>query len=307
MPYSFDAIRFAAASPKADTGYEASSLRYMWDKYNGWHNTPAGSFGGLLDAPDLEMRAYDFYCIYMLLHQSPQNVWASPFRSKTGCFKMSMRTARRRLPPLALALATIIDEVDYERRLDRFNHGIAPFDYLFTGIVDTLPVYVPQPHRWALARLLYQPKYGACVYKYQLGITFAGEIVLFTGPHLGTTPDVTIWEATWAQHPFYDWELWLGDLGYVGADGIVTKFKRSRYKRTLANHEIFFNNVHEHVRNRAEQIVSVIKAHRIFKRGTWRGRMDVLKALVKIAAHTAAHELSLAPRFDVYGPWDHVY
>lgn len=95
-----------------------------------------------------------------------------------------------------------------------------------TGLVDVFPVYVNHPSRYSLAKLLFQPKYKRCVWKIQLGVNFLGDIILWTGPHLGVTSDITIWESTWADHPFDSWELWLADLGYIGGRGLVTKFKR---------------------------------------------------------------------------------
>ena len=80
------------------------------------------------------------------------------------------------------ALASIIEEVDWSRRLSYFNHTVSPFDFFYTGIVDTFPVYVPTPHNLWLSRLLYHGKYQTSILLYQIGITLTGEIVLFTGP-----------------------------------------------------------------------------------------------------------------------------
>ena len=143
--------------------------------------------------------------------------------------------------------------------------------------------------------------------KYQLGITFAGEIILFSGPHLGTTPDNMIWETTWDLHPFFDWEIWLADLGYVGCEGLLHKYKKPK-DRVLSYRQVFFNNVHEHVRNRVEQIVSVIKQHRMYTQGVYQGSFARLQACVKVTGHVTAAELRMSgPRFECFGPWDHVY
>ena len=163
-------------------------------------------------------------------------------------------------------------------RYHPYNH--APFfKYFVTGLVDVFPVYVPAPTRYSLAKLLFQPKYNHCVFKIQLGVNFLGEIILWTGPHLGVVSDITIWEATWADHPFQSWELWLADLGYVGGRGLMTKFKRyaglpltRNQQATRPTHVCvrlpltspacapqLFNNVHEHVRNRIENVIARIK------------------------------------------------
>ena len=67
----------------------------------------------------------------------------------------------------------VIDEIDYTWRLDPFNHALPPFDRHITGIVDTLPIYLPTPHNWYLSTLFFQPKYKACVLKMQLGISLS--------------------------------------------------------------------------------------------------------------------------------------
>ena len=66
-----------------------------------------------------------------------------------------------------------------------------------------------------------QPKYGYTCLKWQLGISLKGDIIMWSGPHLGIAADSTIWEETWDEHPFYGWERWLADLGYVGCMGLL--------------------------------------------------------------------------------------
>lgn len=66
-----------------------------------------------------------------------------------------------------------MDEIFWDDRLDSRNH--APhFPFLFTGIVDTFPIQVLHPQNKELRHQLYNPKYGTCVYKGQLGIDFLG-------------------------------------------------------------------------------------------------------------------------------------
>ena len=164
-------------------------------------------------------------------------------------------------------------------------------------------MYIAHPHSWWLAKLFFQPKYKACVLKMQLGITLSGEIILWSGPHLGTTSDITIWELTWHLHPFHPWERWLADLGYVGANGLWVKFKEDQ---VTTRAELLYNNVHEFVRNRVEQIVSVTKNHRMFKKGIYQGTYEYIESCLVITGHTTAFELrQYTPRFECYGPWWH--
>ena len=127
--------------------------------------------------------------------------------------------------------------------------------------------------------------------KIQLGISLMGNIILWTGPHLGVTSDKTIWDQTWAWHPFFPWEWWLADLGYVGALGLLYKWKKAsqqpnrRPPPDLTPQELFYNNIHEFYRNRVEQIVDVVKSHRLFAKGVYRGNTAHLFPLVAIVGH----------------------
>ena len=220
--------------------------------------------------------------------------WVESFASADGHFKAGQRSFRTHVFRLAEALAQIVDEIDYGLRLSHMNHALPPFDKCFTGIVDTLPVYLPTPHNWHVSTLFFQPKYDSCVVKMQLGITFGGHVILWTGPHLGVTADSTIWETTWTSHPFYPWERWLADLGYEGCVGLIYKYKGA----PLSWPQQLFNNVHEFVRNRVENVVSALKAHRIFKKGNYRGSLQHLEPFLQIVGHVTAHEISYLQRFD---------
>ena len=91
-------------------------------------------------------------------------------------------------------------------------------------------------------------------------------------------------------------------MGYVGAAGLIYKFKT-----VLTWAQLFYNNVHEHFRNRVEQIVSVVKAHRLFRPHCYRGSYRHLGPLVTIVGHATALELRFRQRFDTIGSWWHAY
>ena len=151
------------------------------------------------------------------------------------------------------------------------------------------------------------------VFKLQVGISFIGNIILWTGPHLGCTSDKTIWDQTWAAHPFFPWEWWLADLGYLGALGLIVKYKRAAQQPgqpappQLTNRQLFFNNTHAFLRNRLEQIMDVIKSHRLFAKRVYQGSYEHLLPLVTIVGHATALELAVRQRFVTYGPWQHAY
>ena len=136
------------------------------------------------------------------MHKRPQRNWLSSYRSASGKFRCGATTFAEHVFPTAAALADIISEIDYSWRLDPYNHWLPPFDRCITCMVDTLPIYIPMSHDWAISQLFYQPKYLSTVIKMQLGCTLHGDIVLWSGPHLGIASDIGIWNRTWDLHPF---------------------------------------------------------------------------------------------------------
>ena len=62
--------RFASDSCMADTGFRATTISYLWTKYNAWNGSAEGTFGGHLPRPaSVEECAYHFYCIFVLIHK----------------------------------------------------------------------------------------------------------------------------------------------------------------------------------------------------------------------------------------------
>jgi hypothetical protein len=60
-------------------------------------------------------------------------------------------------------------------------------------------------------------------------------------------------------------------------------------------------------RNRVEQIVDVVKSHRLFAQGVYHGNSVYLFPLVAIVGHVTALELRTRQHFDTWGPWQHHY
>ena len=157
-----DMAKFAQSTVHADTGYPAVVVQMIWDKYSG----PDASFRGQLPpAPtqsDELCRAGHLYVllIYIHKHHSPQDAHYYRLPAYPE-IKISKDSIYRKVLPLGRALVGIIDEVDFNRRLDPFNHpAVSAFKYHYTTLWDTFPIYVPEPSDFALAALLYQPKYG---------------------------------------------------------------------------------------------------------------------------------------------------
>ncbi|KAH8054705.1 hypothetical protein JL722_8651 [Aureococcus anophagefferens] len=124
--------------------------------------------------------------------------------------------------PVALALAVCLREVVWSDRLDPFNHH-PYFPVGVTTIWDTVPLYVATPDDKRQERLIYQPKYKNCVFKFEVAVTFSMQIVYFSGPHLGTANDNDIFNqgTRLGQHVFEPYEYGLGDKIYQTAEHIL--------------------------------------------------------------------------------------
>ena len=113
----------------------------------------------------------------------------------------------------------------------------------------------------------------------------------------------------------------MADLAYVGAAGLVTKIKGA-----VAPADILFNNIHEHIRNRIENVISKVKARALSRqplsrpllassqyslplsaRRVFRGTYENIEMATMITGHLTALEQRLYPRFPGYGPWQHAY
>ena len=105
---------------------------------------------------------------------------------------------------------------------------------MVTGAVDTGPVFVCNPKRSKMSRLLHQPKYHACVYKFQLVCSFLGHIISYSGLHDGVEPDSNIWQQTSQDHKMEPGELLLADGIYIGAgcEQLLVKYDKEQTKST---------------------------------------------------------------------------
>ncbi len=111
------------------------------------------------------------YLIYKYLHLYPGR---NQVKTVLGCTRFHLQYV---ILPALHYLCLVMDEIHWNDRLDPRNHT-PHFPFLFTGIVDTFPIRVKQPVNKELRESLYNPKYGACVYKCQLGIDFLGMVLI---------------------------------------------------------------------------------------------------------------------------------
>ena len=113
-----------------------------------------------------------------------------------------------------------------------------------TAEVDVFPFIVDQPSDPIMRGLLYQPKYGACVFKCQLLTTFNRLIVGFDFPFLGVQNDGNILRNCMrrGKYPMHDWELLLADTAYASVPHCLCKKKKPR-GRDLIFGELLLNSL----------------------------------------------------------------
>ena len=83
-----------------------------------------------------------------------------------------------------------MDEIDWSRRLDPFNH-CCHFPHFVTHMVGAMPVACVGG---ALSDVLSKPKCGKDCWKVTVAVDFLGNIVWICPLSPGTTPDVLIWD-----------------------------------------------------------------------------------------------------------------
>jgi len=138
-----------------DTGYPPWVLIYIWEKHE-------RAFEHHF------MQPFDFYVILLYIHLYPTH------RQAYRVLGVSKRYVTKVLLPNLQYIAGFLDEISWQSRLNPFNH-VMELPLAFTGITDSFPIYVSQPRSSVIARSLYNPKYGGCVVKFLIAITFLGE------------------------------------------------------------------------------------------------------------------------------------
>merc|ERR1711988_648998 len=108
-------------------------------------------------------------------------------------------TFSKKCLPVLKALSLVIDEVNWNLRLNRYNHG-EHWPFFVTGFADCAPVHVQAPGRFLISRMLFQPKYKFTCFKLQLVVDFMGRIVHWNVMHIGVDHDKKIWERTKDDH-----------------------------------------------------------------------------------------------------------
>jgi hypothetical protein len=183
---------------------------------------------------------------------------------------------------------------------------------LFTHIVDTFPIYTYNPENMLYSSSLFNPHYGGTIFKFQIMIDFLGRLLLFSGPHLGTSYDGHIYLNTFKQLPGapppravkLPWEWGLGDGHYCACANMLTPFRRPRHGHLPAE-EAYFNEILSHYRSRVEHINSYIERHKMFQE-VYRGSDSLLASAMTVTLQTTNIKLRRCLRYPAWGPHSHL-
>jgi hypothetical protein len=269
-------------NPKQDTGYSSEILQYVWNKYCGFA-TPIS-------------RPIDLYRAYKFIHldYSRRQSYQLP------CSKWSLHY--RVINTSLSYLSCYMNEIYWSNRLSVWNHA-EYFPIYVTAMTDTMPIYVQQPGNSALRSALYNRKYAATIYKFQVSVDFLGRIVCFSGPHLGNSYDAHIWNATANLHPTLPWEYLLGDGHYGSLSEYITPHTQPQHG-SLSDFQYLENVVIAHYRSRVEHVNRRLKCHKMMQ-VDFRGGIQLLHDVNHVTAHTTNIVLSKYLAYMPVGPWEH--
>ena len=170
-------------------------------------------------------------------------------------------------------LASVIDELSspWNARAFIYNRLPQPFDVGIVGCIDTFPIYVSRPANAAWQSHLYNGKYKGHVVKVtstffycipschsfscslcvcvclvvlqiQAVCDHSGCIIWFSGPHIGTTSDIKLYQQF--TPPLVPGERLLGDKAYVSRlHSLIAPIKRLPH-RSLTNDQKDYNELH---------------------------------------------------------------
>ena len=156
----------------ADTGYAMPAIEYMWTKYSDQLIAAARTYTGFATYERatenvLKTRvAVCFYGIFYYIHQYPTQAALGVHRY--GDHRITKTAFHAQVTPLMYTLAAIVNEIHYDDRLHRDNHGTGFLAKRVTTILDGAPIYVKEPCDKPLANMLFSKKYGGCCYKIQV-------------------------------------------------------------------------------------------------------------------------------------------
>jgi len=207
---------------------------------------------------------------------------------------------RRILPALEL-MAKTFDEIHWDERLNPYNHT-PHYPHFVNSIVDTFPIYVSQPTCSSFARTLYNKKYGSCIWKVLMAISFLGMIIYFKAPFPGTVYDGHIWQDTASEHPRSPGEFTLGDAHFSTCPDVITQYTYNANSIFLPWEKEVYSTVHQHYRARVEHINGIFVHHAMFS-NCFRSSLQTMIHSLYVTAHTMNVGLHREMRYTPFGPW----
>jgi hypothetical protein len=172
-------------------------------------------------------------------------------------------------------LFKVVNELEYAflSRLDVDNAIHTAFENMnrSTCLLDSFPIYINRPSR--NQGLFYNGKYKRHILKVQALVDHRGNLIWFSGPHVGCQHDVSLF---YEHHPvLMPGETILADKAYVGARaaalGVLAPIK-SRRSGPLSAQERDFNGIHTRHRSRVEHAFGYLKRFGIMS-NRYRGRV----------------------------------
>ena len=193
-------------------------------------------------------------------------------------------------------LASVVNELEEPVRRRMEQHNIIPrvFSACVTGSVDTFPWRVQRRKGYMKQRVLYQGKYKCHVLKFQAVIDNTGNWLWFSGPHVGSTGDGTLWKD---NRPAYltanPAERTLGDKAYFGRTFLNTLQVIAPIKKPNGGQrtsvQSAYNFVHSFYRVKVEHAFGYLKRFNILAH-RYRGRLDArgirkVRNIMKVLIH----------------------
>lgn len=282
-----------------DTTFDEPVVDIVWNKCCGFLPWRA-------KIPELTQAYFYIALIYLAYYPTKEQMPRILTTAITG--PISYSTFRRHVLPLLMHLAAGLQQcgfIDWERRLQPTNHH-PNFQHYVTTMVDCFPMTVQEPTNKDMARLLYQPKYGACCLKGEVVATLTGEIVAFSFPHLGIRGDSRVWqEQTKHHHLLLPNEICIGDGAYIACEGVLTKYTKCGVSGPMTRGHKIFNKMFNAVRQRIEHVIGHIKRRALF-RLPFRGSLEQASAFVTIIAHFVNARTRLSGGlYEGFGNWSH--
>jgi len=199
-------------------------------------------------------------------------------------------------------LANAMNEIQsaWDARRDEENRIPHVFPPNVVGSVDTFPILVVRPSDPTWQRYLYNGKYKHHVVKIQAISDHRGNIIWYSGPHIGVTSDINLFRTF--TPPLDAGEMLLGDKAYCDASMsgvLLAPYKKRRGQAALSEGRAAYNLVHRWYRATVEHSYSFVKRFRILNT-IYRGRLKTsakyLSRAVKIIMHASTIYTTSNPR-----------